>query len=118
MTTSPPTIMRDIKTLRADIARGLRDELIDALLTDPAKEVRTPGFAAANTPALAVVAHALGGPNGEATLHEMLRILGLCDRGEQIGPHVRAKALFARLGDDHAEYHVDDAIAKLLEPQP
>ena len=42
-----------MKILRADIARGLRDELIDALLTDPAKEVRTPGFADKETGAQA-----------------------------------------------------------------
>lgn len=92
----------------------LLDELTDALMTDPARTVWTPGFGEHRRKpmsAAAVVEDMLAGSDGDALLIELLSILGQCAAGRP-GPdvHIRAKAWLARVGEKHARYHEDDAV--------
>jgi len=92
----------------------LRDELIDALLTDPAKLVRTPGFGKREHSAADVVSDNFAGASGDAALHELLSIVGLCAKGNGGNElHMRAKAWIAARAAEHAAWHQDDLLAEL-----
>ena len=92
----------------------LQDELIDALTTEPARFVWTPGFGEHRRKpmsAAAVVEDMLAGSDGDALLIELLSVVGQCATGKP-GPetHLRAKAWIARVAKKHAAYHCDDAV--------
>ena len=90
---------------------ALRDELIDALLQDPARIVSTPGFERTKPMTAAeVVEDSFDYPGGGASLHELLRIVGAVAAGrlssaEANRLHLRASAWIATAGVVHAEYH-------------
>ena len=95
---------------------SLRDELIDALLTDPATMVRTPGFKPGMTSAADVVDNDIAGADGEAALHELLRIVGMCAQGRTDAEvHLRASAWIAARAREHAQFHQDDLLAEMEE---
>lgn len=95
---------------------SLRNELIDALMNDPAKTVRTPGFGKAEMPAYDVITDAFSGRDGDQALHELLRIVSLCAKGQADHElHLRASAWVAARADEHAAFHDLDLLAELDE---
>lgn len=92
----------------------LRDEMLAALLSDPCKQVQTPGWPAPTAAAVDVVFDDLSA-EGDKSLHELLCIVGMCARGEMTHEtHLRAAALVASLAAAHARFHRDD-LAEQLE---
>jgi len=91
----------------------LRDELIDALIHDPAKVVQTPGFKSSQTTAADVINDGFAG-RGEQSLIELLRIVGLCAQGKAGHEvHLRASAWIAARAAEHAAFHAGDLVAEL-----
>lgn len=91
----------------------LRDELIDALIHDPAKVVQTPGFKSRQTTAADVINDAFAG-RGEQSLIELLRIVGLCAQGKPDHEvHLRASAWIAARAAEHAAFHQGDLVDEL-----
>ena len=96
--------------------RTLRNELIDALMHDPAKSVQTPGFKPLRHTAAEVINESLAGKNGDQSLFELLRIVGLLAQGKTDHElHLRAAAWIAARAREHAELHHDDMLAGLEE---
>ena len=96
----------------------LRDELVDALMLDPAREVSTPGFGKRRSTATAidVIGEAIDSRGGEQVLHELLRIVAMCAAGRADHElHLRASAWIAARAAAHAAYHVDDLVAEIEE---
>lgn len=93
---------------------ALHDELVSALMTNPAAPVATPGFGPHRRKpmsAAAVVEDMLAGSEGDALLTELLTIVGQCASGRPTPEaHLRAKAWIARVAEKHAKYHCDDAV--------
>jgi len=88
----------------------LRDEMIDALMQDPALLVRTPGERRAERPAQSVVGEMLG----DSELHELLRIVGMCAAGRADHElHLRASAWIAARASEHAAWYADDLAAEM-----
>lgn len=82
---------------------ALRQELIDAICSDPEKEISTPGFAKRKTPAREVMFEHFAGVGTEADWMTLLCLLGAAARGESV--HLRAQALLSKIGAAHAEWH-------------
>jgi hypothetical protein len=94
----------------------LRDELIDALMSDPAKEVRVPGFTSRGPTwsAARVVDDAMAGSKGDEILHELLSIVGLCAAGKaDHNLHLRASAWIATRAAEHAHWHQEDLMDQM-----
>ena len=92
----------------------LRDELIDALMTDPAKVVQTPGFKPRQTTAADVINDGFAGRTGEQSLFDLLRIVGMCAQGKADHElHLRAAAWIAARAAEHAAWHQGDLLAEL-----
>ena len=92
----------------------LRDEMQAALMTDPCKQVQTPGWSAPQAAAVDVVFDDLSA-EGDKSLHELLCIVGMCARGEMTHEtHLRAAAWVASFAAAHARFHRDD-LAEQLE---
>lgn len=93
---------------------SLRDELIHALMHDPAQVVRTPGYKPREHTAADVINDSFAGQTGEQALHELLRIVGLCASGQADAEvHLRASAWIAARAREHAEFHQGDLLAEL-----
>lgn len=89
---------------------SLRDELIDALMLDPARQVRTPGERRAERPAQDAVGEMLG----DTELRELLRIVGMCAAGRADHElHLRASAWIAARASQHAAWHADSLAAQM-----
>lgn len=92
----------------------LRDELIDALLHDPARVVQTPGFGRQQTTAADVIADSFAARSGEQSLRELLRIVGLCAQTAADNElRLRASAWIAQRAAEHAEFHQSDLVTEL-----
>jgi hypothetical protein len=92
----------------------LRDELIYALIQDPAKVVQTPGFKSSQATAADVINDRFAGQTGEQALQELLRIVGLCAQGKADHEvHLRASAWIAARAAEHAAFHQGDLVAEL-----
>lgn len=107
---------RDKAATLAAAHRQLRDELIDAISSDPTKLVETPGFNDFAMPAQAVLEDLMAGVGSEANWLELTRILGRVASGK-LDPltHLRASALLAKLAKQHADFHADDLAETLLD---
>ena len=95
---------------------ALRDELINALMSDPAKEVRVPGFTSRGPmlSAAAVVDDAMAGARGDEILHELLSIVGMCAKGKADHElHLRASAWIAARAAEHAHWHQEDLVDQM-----
>lgn len=88
--------------------RALRDELIDALTTEPTRIVRTPGAHVQTMPALDVIADDFAGRDGDSVLHELLLIAAAASTGPDPALRIRAQAWIAARADRHAEFHASD----------
>lgn len=100
---------RERKQAAYDAAyRALRDELIDALTTEPARIVRTPGGHVSTMPALDVIADDFAGRDGDAVLRELLLIAAAASVGADPALRIRAQAWIAARADRHAEFHAGD----------
>lgn len=105
---------QDGRSAMADEAYDtLRDELTYALLHDPAKLVQTPGFNPRMTSAADVVADSFASATGDASLHELLRIVGLCAQGKAAELQKRAASWIAGRAAQHAAFHQGDLVADL-----
>lgn len=93
---------------------ALRIEMLDALTTEPTQIVQTPAWGSAGKTAAAfsVIEDEFAGKSGEASLIEVLRIVGGVARGEDM--QLRASAWIAARANEHADYHRDDLV-ELLE---
>lgn len=87
----------------------LSADLRDALLNGPARIVETPGYPGSHTAADLVLDH-FSGESGEASLHELLRIVGLAAQGQDM--HLRAAAWTAYVAKHHADFHADDLVER------
>ncbi len=97
--------------------RVLRTEMVEALLNDPQRKVQTPGFNLPAMTAAEVVNDNFAGTNGDASLLELLRIVGLCAAGNSTPElHLRASAWIAGAAAEHAAFHRDD-LADQLEAE-
>lgn len=97
--------------LAAAAFEALRDELSSALTNDPTVIVQTPAFCTRTSPAFDVVLDSFSGKAGEASLIELLAIVGAAARGEDC--QLRACAWIAAESTGHADFHADD-LAELL----
>lgn len=88
--------------------RALRDELIDALTTDPTRQVRTPGFNGGTRTAAWVVNDEFATQLGESVLCEALLIIAAASVGDDPALRIRAQAWIAARADGHAEFHASD----------
>lgn len=94
---------------------ALRNELIDALMRDPSRTVRTPGFGVRPHTAIDVIHESFSDATGNQSLHELLSIVGLCARGQASHHelHLRASAWIAARAAEHAEFHAGDLLAEM-----
>ncbi len=94
---------------------SLRDEMIDALMLDPQRQVMAPGYSQRAYTAADVVFDLLDNPRtGEPALHELLRIVGMCAAGRADHElHLRASAWIAARAAEHATWHQDDLVAEM-----
>jgi hypothetical protein len=95
----------------AAMHKALRDELIGALLCDPTRKVRTPGFNESQMSAASAIFDHLAGD--EEALNELLNIVAMASKGgggKEL--HLRASAWIAERGKEHADYHYSDAVRK------
>jgi hypothetical protein len=98
------------ETLAEKAYTSLRDELADALMADPQRLVRTPGYSVKEQPAAAVIGEDLC----DEPLHELLRIVALCAQGKTDAElHLRAAAWIAARAAEHAAFHRDDLLAEM-----
>ena len=85
-------------------------EYISAFCNEPQRKIQTPGFgdkASERESVLADVFHgAFHGANGDADLHELIRIVGGVAQGRDMS--MRASALIKKLAKDHADFHAED----------
>lgn len=100
-----------LASMCAPVQKSLTHELIDALQHDPQREVSTPGFKRGHNTAAYVVGDMFAGSNGDALLHDVLKIVGGCALGQDM--RLAAMALIARVAKEHAEFHAEDAIAAI-----
>lgn len=92
--------------------RSLRDELIDALAHEPAREVSTPGAHKPSLRAFEVIEEAFAGRDGEAVLVDLLRIVGEALKSEDPFVRIPAQAWVSARADKYAEFHAGDLIAE------
>ena len=85
----------------------LSADLRDALLNGPARIVETPGYPGKHTAADLVLDH-FSGASGDASMHELLRIVGLAAVGRDV--HLRAAAWVADVVKRHANFHAADLV--------
>ena len=85
-------------------------EYISAFCNEPQRKIQTPGFgdkASERESVLADVFHgSFHGANGDADLHELIRIVGGVAQGRDM--ILRASALIKKLAKDHADFHAED----------
>lgn len=98
----------DGAALRAQCHQRLRNELINALMEDPARVVATPGFRVKSMTAADVVRDDLCSKLGDKLMHELLCVAGVAAKGQMTHElHLRASALIAGVAKSHADYHAD-----------
>lgn len=85
--------------------RDLRTEFTKALLANPGRMVRTPGFARAVQPAYRAVADLCAADDELHVLDELIRLAGVCANGNDPSTRLPAQALLARMAHAHAEMH-------------
>ena len=98
---------------------ALRSEFLDALANEPARIVRTPGFGTAHSTARYSAADVIfdnfSAASGDASLHELLRIVALCANGKADNElHLRASAWVAGEAKLHADFHASDLVDSML----
>lgn len=107
---------------RANLARSaysmLLREMTDALLNDPTRVVRTPGFGdhigGRNAmPAADVILDSISGASGEQVLIEAMQIIGSAARGEDV--MLRAALWVSVQAAAFAKWHADDMVQRLEE---
>ena len=86
---------------------SLRNELIDALMTDPQRTVWTPAWKSRKFTALGVVEDNFAGSRSQ--LLEILKLIKACTEHPDHLIRLSAQSIVANLGDDHAQTHADDA---------
>lgn len=86
----------------------------DALLNSPERAVDAPGFkeslAAGTYTAADLVLDHFAGATGDASLNELLRIVGLAAQGQDM--HLRAAAWVASVSKHHADFHFADLVER------
>lgn len=88
-------------------------ELRDALLQDPARKVSTPGYGSQQTAAMEVVYDEFAGTDGDALLHDLIRIAAEASQGRPEA-QLRAQAWLKTMTERHAAFHEADLV-RLLE---
>lgn len=98
----------DRSDFQAMVYVNLRDELLNALLDEPARIVRTPGYPAAQRmSAEDILIDSTAGVGSDARVHQIALILAKAAKGGDL----QALALFSDLAREHAEFHLEDAVA-------
>lgn len=94
----------------AEVRKGLMQELIDAIIQNPAREISTPGFGTGpRMTATEVIDDLLAGKDREAETHALMRLLGRCAAGKlDHETHLLASGLLATLAREHADFHADE----------
>ena len=101
-------------TLAEGAYTTLRNEMIDALLTDPSKVVLAPAFKPRRNTAADVLADKFDSKDGEQALVDLLRIVGLCAQGKADHElHLRASAWIAARASEYAAWHQADLLDEL-----
>ena len=95
----------DSKAAAYEVAHAfLAGELLDALLTDPARIVSTPGYSPQAMSAADIVLDAVFGDDGDEIKLCLARALSLAaEAGDE--QCIRIRALICK---DHAEFHADE----------
>lgn len=101
------------EALSARAYQYLETELRDALLQDPSRDVSTPAFARAQTPAMDVVADEFASASGDSLLFDLLRIAAEASQGRPEA-QLRAQAWLKTMTERHAAFHADDLV-RLIE---
>lgn len=101
---APPVDRSDFHSM---VYVNLRDELMNALLDEPSRIVRTPGFPHnQRKSAEDILIDSTAGRGSEARVHQIAMILATAAKGGDL----QALALFSDLAREHAEFHLEDAV--------
>ena len=89
---------------------ALMAEFISALCSDPQRKIQTPGFGGkpsqCQTTLADVVYDSFASTNGDADLHELIRIVAGCAQGQNMT--LRASAWVKKQAKEHADFHAGD----------
>lgn len=100
--------------LYTECAAKLRAEFLDALMQDPQRVIRTPGFAHINTASQVLYDSLSGIPDDGRPdpMHEVIGILAAGANGEDVQLRIQ---LFMELeARKHADYHAQDMADELM----
>lgn len=114
---SPTRKARDFRERRDDIGGAVYDalrlELRDALLNEPQRMVRTPGYGTKQATAADLFLDDYAGTGSDERLHLLVRVLADAAKGEDV--QLRAMQIIDSLCMRHAEFHEGDALIEIEE---
>lgn len=89
---------------------ALEAEFVSAFLNEPQRKINTPGFGdkpnQRQTTLADVVFDSFASTNGDAELHELIRIVAGCEQGHNM--QLRAAAWIKKQAREHAAFHAED----------